>query len=865
MKKILFSLIFTFVTGISIAQFPMGGGGFGGGGRGGNNQMPNMQQPQDDEPRGTGKIAGILMDSTTNKPVEFANVALWNKKTNKIVDGAMADDKGKFSLKGIAAGEYQLKINFLGMRAKTIDNIKVEKKGTDLNLGNIWMSPDVKMLKEVNVVGQAALIEDKVDRTVYNAEKDITNKGGDATDVLRKVPMLSVDLDGNVSLRGSQNVRVLINNKPSTIVASSVADALKQLPSDMIKSVEVITSPSAKYDAEGSAGIINIITKKNTLQGLTMTTDLSIGNRGANMGLNGNLRQGKMGFSMGGFGRLTYNTPGRFENTQVNLLNNLTTVQTANTQNYGLFGNYRLSWDYDIDKNNSLSAALRYGARNSRNTQDLITQIIKDGTSTPSARRDVESKDYSNTYDFNVDYTRKMEKPDQEFSLSTQYSRNNRTNNFIADLFGSTDVITGRQKNDNESYNQEITVQADYQTPLLKNQILEFGGKGIFRQVSSDFQYLFGQGATGELLPSPTQPGNTLNYDQNVTAGYFSFTHQTTSKWTFKVGSRYEYTFINANFTGDQKISIPNYGNLVPSINISKNLKGGRTIKWAYNRRLQRPSVQFLNPNINAANPQNISYGNPYLNPELTDNVEMSLSTFFKKVYLNASVFGRRTDNSITSVRTTDDKGVITTTYQNIGKEEAYGLNLFGNINVTSKWSVGGGADVTHLFLTNNSPTASLNTSNSGWVINYRFFTNLTLGNGWGLQGFGFMRSKQIQLQGSQGGFGIYSLGIKKDFKNKRGSLGLGTENFLAEAFKMKNEFTSSTFTQNSVNYMYNRGFRVSFNYRIGKMSFDENFSLFGKKKKSVNNDDQKKEDDGGQNQQQGGQGGMGGGRRGGR
>lgn len=845
----------------------MGGpGGFGGSRNGGDrmNQMP--QQPQDEEPRGSGKISGLLMDSTTSKPVEFANVALWSKKTNKIVDGAMADEKGKFQLKGIAAGEYELRINFLGMRSKTIDNIKVEKKGTDLNLGNVWMQPDVKMLKEVNVVGQAAIIEDKVDRTVYNAEKDITNKGGDATDVLRKVPMLSVDLDGNVSLRGSQNVRVLINNKPSTIVASSVADALKQLPSDMIKSVEVITSPSAKYDAEGSAGIINIITKKNTLQGLTMTTDLSVGNRGANMGLNGNLRQGKMGFSLGGFGRLIYNTPGCFENTQVNLLNNLTTVQTANSQNKGFFGNYRLSWDYDIDANNSLSATFRYGGRNNRNTQDLITQIIQNGTSTPSARRAVDTKDYSNTYDFNIDYTRKMAKPDQELSFSTQYSRNNRTNNYVADLFGASDAITGRQKNDNESYNQEITVQADYQTPLLKTQMLEFGGKGIFRQVASDYSYLVAQGATGEFLPNPAQPGNTLNYSQNVSSGYVSFTQQTSNKWTFKVGTRYEYTFIDANFGGDKKITLPNYGNLVPSINISKNLKGGRTIKWAYNRRLQRPSVQFLNPNVNAANPQNISYGNPYLNPELTDNVEMALSTFFKKTYLNLSVFGRRTDNSITSVRTTDDKGVITTTYANIGKEEAYGLNVFGNINITSKWSVGGGADITHLFLTNNSPTASLNTSNSGWVINYRFFTNMNLGNGWGIQGFGFLRSKQIQLQGSQGGFGMYSMGIKKDFKNKRGSIGFGAENFLAEAFKMKNEFVTSTFIQNSVNYMYNRGFRISFNYRIGKMSFDENFSLFGKKKKSVNNDDQKKEEDNGGQNQQGGQqgGGMGGGRRGG-
>ena len=183
------------------------------------------------------------------------------------------------------------------------------------------------MLSEVVVEGQKVLIEERVDRTIYNAENDETTRGGDATDVLKRVPMLSVDLDGNVSLRGSQNVTVLINNKPSTIMASSIADALRQIPADQIKSVEVITSPSAKYDAEGSGGIININTKKNTLQGATLNIDAGVGLRGSNLGLNGNLRTGKMGFSLGGFGRAMYNVNGSFDNSQ------LTTDGTTETLN----------------------------------------------------------------------------------------------------------------------------------------------------------------------------------------------------------------------------------------------------------------------------------------------------------------------------------------------------------------------------------------------------------------------------------------------------------------------------------------------------------------------------------------------------
>jgi hypothetical protein len=238
--------------------------------------------------------------------VEFANIALINIETKKPVDGTMADEKGFFSMKRVAAGTYNIQVSFIGFDTKIIEKVVVEK-GKDVELGVIKLKQSTKQLDELVVSGQAAMIEEKVDRLVYNAEKDLSAKGGDASDILKNVPMLSVDLEGNVSLRGSENIRVLINNKPSTIVASSIADALKMIPADIIKSVEVITSPSAKYDAEGSAGIINIITKKSSLQGLNLNVDSGIGLRGSNLGLNGNFRKGKLGITLGGYGRAFYN------------------------------------------------------------------------------------------------------------------------------------------------------------------------------------------------------------------------------------------------------------------------------------------------------------------------------------------------------------------------------------------------------------------------------------------------------------------------------------------------------------------------------------------------------------------------------
>ncbi len=883
MKNFILFLLFTGLTTAGFAQFP--GGGMPGGMPGSGTQRPPVipGTSTDDRPKGNGKISGVLMDSTTNKPVEFATVALLNPQTGKPIDGTTSDDKGRYTLTKIAPGEYRVQFGFVGYKNKETGIVKIDK-GTELMLGMTKLSADVRTLNEVQVVGQAALVEEKVDRLVYNADKDITAKGGDASDIMRRVPMLSVDLDGNVTLRGSSNVRVLINNKPSTIVASSVADALKQIPADMIKTVEVITSPSAKYDAEGSAGIINIITKKNTLQGFTLNTDVGQGNRGTSLNVNGSYRQGKMGFSLGGFGRAEYNIHGQFENNQTTLNQSTgmttTQIQSAATRQSRLFGNYQLGWDYDISKNSSLTASLRYGARNGNSYQDgLRTQTyapLGPNLSYSDARRNVNTIDRSGTVDANVTYTRTYAKPQQELSVLALFSRNNRTNNFVADILGGTDfqTITSRQKNDNPSYNQESTLQVDYQTPIKANQLLEFGGKGIFRQVESQYQYYRALSPEAGYQLDPTRPANGLNYNQNIAAGYFSYTYTSKSKYTIKAGARYEYTFINANFTNEGTSSstpittgtssasavgsIPNYGLLVPSINVSKGLKGGKTLKLGYNRRIQRPGIQFLNPNINASNPTNISVGNPTLSPEKTDNLELGLSGQVKALYLSATLFARRTTGEITSVRTVDSSSVgdptnpvyqrvIKTSYANIGQEDAVGVNLFTNITLFSKWQLGGGVDIYHVSLTNNVLDPTLRASNAGWVVGGRVNTSVTLSKGWAFQGFGGMRGKQVQLQGYQGTFAFYSFGLRKEFNEKRGTIGLAAENFLNHPFTVRSEFNSPILSQNQLTSFYNAGFRVNFSYRIGKMSFDQP----QRRKKSINNDDEKSEGGGDQPQQQ--------------
>ncbi|RZK26404.1 MAG: TonB-dependent receptor, partial [Hymenobacter sp.] len=420
----------------------------------------------------------------------------------------------------------------------------------------------------------------------------------------------------------------------------------------------------AKYDAEGSGGIINIVLNNNNLRGGTLSLDVGAGLRATNLGLNGSYRTGKMGFSLGGFGRGSYNQPGSFTNNQSTYdssgILQSNTVQSADSRRNDLFGRYTFGWDYDIDKHNSLQASVAYGIRNNYSYQDLLRTV-----STNVARNsliNVKSTNESGTIDASLNFTHTYDTPQREFSILTLFSRNNQTNDFLNDNLGGDYSVTSRRRNDNESYNQEFTGQLDYQTPTAKNQLLEVGFKNIYRKVNSAYSYLITTGNNDNFVADPNQLANNFNYRQNVSAGYATYTMGLPKGFTLKPGVRYEYTIINADFSqGITNVNIPDYGVLVPGVNLSRKLENGNVLKLAYNRRIQRPSLQFLNPNRQAPNPLLVTKGNPNLRPEYTNNYELGYSTIVKqKVNLNLSAFVRNTTGSIQPFRT-DSSGIIIT------------------------------------------------------------------------------------------------------------------------------------------------------------------------------------------------------------
>jgi len=814
MKKL---LLLTFTLGIFFtaqAQFP---GGFGGGAK---------------KITVTGRITATILDSVTKKPIDYATVSLITVKDNKSVNGGVTDEKGKLSLLNIAPDSYKLMIGFMGYKTKTVLVTTTPSK-PDNNIGTIYISGSENTLADVQVQGTKAVIENKIDRMVYNAEADGTNAGGDATDVMRKVPMLSVDVDGNVQLRGGA-VRVLINGKPSGTMASSVSDALKMIPAEQIKSVEVITSPSAKYDAEGSGGIINIITKKSNAQGVSGTVNASAGTRQNNGAFNITAKTGRLSVNANLGTNLAY-----AQNSRVVIVNNTTVIDpvdntvTANNVSQDGYSkwsrkgyNGSFGADYDFNAYNNISTTVKMNSF-SNGGPGAANYIINGAPANNISDMDMTF----DNLDWNVDYKKTSKKEGEEFSISGQLSTGKTPLHFSNILFSDLYPNGAATSSLNTGKNKEYTAQTDYTYPFTKSTILEVGVKGIFRDISSTYD---------------NGGAQDFDYSQNVASAYGVISFDLTKKIKFKGGLRGEYTKIDFN-TRDNGIETNDYLNLFPSAIISRTLKGNATLKLSYNRRVQRPSQSYLNPFRNTSDQFNIMQGNPQLNPELSDNFELGYSTFIKGSVINASVFYRRTggviESSISSTRDGSTNKTLTS-YLNVGTAQTYGLNVFGSYNPKPKWTLMSNIGLNTYEVSNTATNVS-----TGTFLNYNIFARSAygFGKGYNFELFGVVNSPRRTYQGKTDAMIFYGASFKKDILNKKGSIGINTLNPFTKDLHIQtvnNSITSTGTVFQSQNIYYPlRSFGVNFSYSFGKLKFTE--------KKKIKNDDIK------QDQQQGGMGGV--------
>jgi outer membrane receptor for ferrienterochelin and colicin len=758
----------------------------------------------------TGKISATILDSITHKPVDYASTALLRVKDNKALSGGVTDEKGKVSLQNISPDQYKLTIGFIGYKTKTVA-VKTTPERPDLNAGIIYLSPTSSNLNEVNITGQKALVETKIDKLVYNAEQDVTIAGGNAGDVMRKVPMLSVDIEGNVSLRGSSQVRVLINGKPSTTMANSVADALRMIPAEQIKSVEVITSPSAKYDAEGSGGIINIITKKKTAEGVNGSVNTSFGTRQNNGNFSLNSRHGRLGITSN-IG-IQYAIP---QDTRLDILNenyalNTSLAQTGFTRAKRYGGNGSVGVDYDFNNYNSISTNLKFN-RFENGSDGSLNVISRDSVGMTNYERVTKNTGVVNNVDWSADYRRTTKRDGEELTVSGQASFGRNTNKFDTRYVGITTAVppvTG----DNTGKNNEYTVQTDYTYPFSKTVILETGLKGIFRTIESKYE----------------NTDQDFTYDQNVAAAYGVISFKLAKKTNLKAGLRGEYTNISG-LAGNSLNFKNDYYNLFPSAIISQTLSAASTLKLSYNRRMQRPSLFYLNPFLDQSDPENQRRGNPELNPELTDLMELGYSTYIKGSVINASVFYRNTQNVIESVYNPLEK---LTSYFNVGTSKSYGFNTFASYNPLPKWTLMGNFSISSYEV--NDPQTNQST---GVYANYTAFLRsaVSFKKGWNTEIFGVYNGEKRTFQGTSGAMAFYGAALKKEILKKKATVGVNVFNVFARDLHIETRNETASFLQTTNIYYPIRSFGVNFSYNFGKI----NYSAQPKKKKGINNDDLK-------------------------
>ncbi len=770
----------------------------------------------------TGRISGVLIDSMSQEPVEFATVVLINARMGKEIDGTLTDEKGAFKLPEVKLGVYDIKFSFLGFQTKTIKGIKLTPEKPDSKLGDIFFVGEGINLAEVEVVGEAAVIENRIDKMVYNAEKDITNIGGDASEVLARVPMLAVDLDGRVSLRGSQNIQILINGKPSSMFSSDPGEALKSIPADQIKQVEVITVPTAKYDGEGTGGIVNIITKKSSIQGFTGTVNSTIGNRTNRAGIDLNLVRGRFGLNGGGNVSYSWPNPSFSSFSRVDRVGEQTRTLNQNGEGESTWagGGFRFGAFYDINAYNSINSSLNFRGRASGNDgitiadfDDPINNVFQDY----ERINDVSS--LRGSFDWTTDYRKTYEGSEREFSVAFQLSGNvSLSDNELIQLSDNAPELFRDELNTNDGLNLEYTFQLDYVHPFGKNIKLETGARAVIRRIDSDFRFEFKDQDRSDYTIDPAQT-DIFNYFQDVWAGYASFNFKLGKKYGLITGLRYERTDIAGEF---QKFDAPfanNYDNFLPSVIFNRKLGKFSNIRASYSKRIQRPSLFFVNPFINQSDPRDISFGNPELLPENTDAFEIGYNTFIKGVVLNASTYYRVTNDVIENILDVDNSGVSFTTYQNLGKRETIGVNGFASATVKKVLTLRGGFDL--LSYEGEGIIDGRRISRQAWEWRFNMGSTLKFGKGYTIQVFGFYNSPRQTLQGSRGNFSMLSIGFQKEF-TKRTSLGINAFRPFRRALAFPNELEGANFSQTSIREVVIRSFGINFRHRFGKLDFKQ-------------------------------------------
>ncbi len=776
----------------------------------------------------TYKIEGKIVESKDKKTLPYTTISIYLESIQREpIKRLAADDKGYFTV-SLNPGHYIFDFHFIGMERAQIN---LDVINNDVDMGVIELNESTTQLSDITVIAQKPLVKADIDKITYSAKDDPEARTTNVLDLLRKVPLISVDGDDKISLKGSSNFIVHINGKRSNILSKNPSQVLKGMSAANIKDIEVITEPGTKYDAEGVGGIINIVTEKQTDDGYSGSVGTQINSKdeyGANSYLT--LKYGKLGFT----GNISYNIQkdpwadlsSQRKDFAPNIENILT--QEGQAKNFAkiIYSNAGISYEPDTLNLFNFNFSILGGNFGTESKQE-VTSHGKQNYSYQLATKS--NGDYGNMT-LSADYQHSFKKKGEMLTLSYRMEHQPNNSEYENDYSTVQGINMLNFRNKNIAGGNEHTGQIDYVNPIAQNHHLETGMKYILRKNESRTENKYYDPISKRWVDDASKK-NDLNHNQNILAAYIGYTYRSGNKGV-KMGLRAEHTSQKAHFMSQKDTTIQSkFFDVTPSITLSYQPAMMRTLKLSYDMRVSRPGIWHLNPYVHDENPTNIYYGNPTLTSEQRHRVSFNYGSFSRKVNLNASLDYEFTKNGITSYSFVQD-GVTHTTYDNIGKRNSFGLNTYVGWMPSSLVSLNFNGSVSYINIENQNDTSY---KNSGFRTNMYAGISFRLPKDWRLNADGGTFMSPVQLQTTNSLFYFYSLNIMKQMLKKKLAIRLNVQNPFNEFIKLKSTTKGEGFYQKSIYYRSARSFGISVSYQFGELK-----KSIKKIERTIENDDVK-------------------------
>ena len=804
----------------------------------------------------TFQIKGVLLDSLTQEGEPYATIKIVKKEAPaNALKMLVTDMKGKFQEKVPGTGNFVMTISSIGRNTIVKDfTVKAGEKLVDF--GTLYITDASNELGQVEVVAQKPLVKADIDKIEYNVQDDPDSKSNSVLEMLRKVPLVTVDGEDNIKVNGSSSFKVYVNGKPNNMMSNNPTEVLKSMPANSIKHIEVITNPGPKYDAEGVGGILNIVTVGSGLEGYTATFSGNVSNMGAGGGLFGTVKSGKLTVSA----RYNYNyndRPRSYSGGNRRTVGDVTEGSSdldydGSSKGHGNFQSGSMEASYEIDTLRlvSMSFGLWGGGNNSTSINNTLATAP--GTSNELYRYVSDGRSKSSWYsiDGGVDYQRMFHVKDRMFTLSYKINTSPQTSDSYStynDMHAATDWEDFLKRlydlnNDGSQNTTEHTFQADYTTPIGKIHTLEAGAKYILRDNSSeDDRYERQIGTTGDYVLDEEHSSH-YKHQNDILAAYMGYGLRV-KKISGRLGVRYEHTKQEVKYLlGRGDDFNKNFDDVVPSASIGYKLTDMSNLRFGYNMRIYRPGIWYLNPYLNDSNPTNISQGNSHLDSEKSHSFNLSYSNFTQKFNINLSARYSFTNNSIEQVteqvKDTEIEGlqnptgkeVLYSTYQNIGKSRNASLSGYVNWNATSNTRI-----YANLYGNYTYMEGANGLKNDGWNLFAYGGAQQSLPHDWRISLNIYGQTPWIMLQGKGSSFFDYGLSVNKSFLNKRLTLSAFASNFFKKYTSPTSSIEGVGFTQDSWNRYTRQRFGVSVSYRIGELK-----ASVKKAARTISNDDVK-------------------------